>query len=45
MQNIKTAFVPHARFQVLPNSGHYGFAEEPELFNQHLLAFIRQQVL
>lgn len=45
MHNIKTAFIPHAQFHVLPNSGHYGFAEEPELFNQHLLAFIRQQVL
>ncbi len=42
MQNIKTSFIPHAEFHVLPNSGHYAFAEEPELFNQHLLGFIRQ---
>jgi len=42
MRNIQRQFIPHAQFQELPNSGHYGFAEEPELFNQHLLAFIRQ---
>jgi 3-oxoadipate enol-lactonase len=40
MQSIKTSFIPHAEFHVLPRSGHYGFAEEPELFNQHLLGFI-----
>jgi pimeloyl-ACP methyl ester carboxylesterase len=42
MRNIQRQFIPHAQFHELPNSGHYGFAEEPELFNQHLLAFIRQ---
>jgi len=42
MRNIQRQFIPHAQFHSLPNSGHYGFAEEPELFNQHLLAFIRQ---
>ncbi len=40
MQAIKTEFIPHAEFHVLPQSGHYGFAEQPELFNQHLLGFI-----
>jgi len=45
MENIQKSFVPHAEFHVLPQSGHYGFAEQPELFNQHLLGFIRQQVL
>lgn len=41
MQNIKTSFIPQAEFHILPHSGHYGFAEEPALFNQHLLAFIQ----
>lgn len=45
MRNIKASFIPHARFHVLPNSGHYAFAEEPEMFNRHLLDFMREQVL
>lgn len=40
MLNIKTSFIPHAQFRLLPKSGHYGFAEQPELFNQHLLDFV-----
>ena len=44
MENIKKSFIPHAQFHVLPQSGHYAFAEQPELFNQHLLGFIRQHV-
>ncbi|MEO8859284.1 MAG: alpha/beta hydrolase [Burkholderiaceae bacterium] len=42
MRNIKTSFIPHAEFHILPESGHYGFAEQPELFNEHLLGFIRK---
>lgn len=42
MENVKRNFIPHAHFHCLPNSGHYSFAEEPELFNQHLFDFIRQ---
>lgn len=42
MQNIRSAFIPHAQFECLPNSGHYAFAEEPDLFNEHLLKFIGQ---
>lgn len=45
MENIKKSFIPHAQFHVLPQSGHYAFAEQPELFNQHLLGFIREQVV
>ncbi|MEO8544313.1 MAG: alpha/beta hydrolase [Burkholderiaceae bacterium] len=45
MENIKKSFIPHAQFHVLPHSGHYAFAEQPELFNQHLLTFIRQSVV
>lgn len=41
MQAIQTAFIPHAEFHVLPHSAHYGFAEEPALFNQLVLDFIR----
>jgi hypothetical protein len=28
----------------MPHSGHYAFAEQPELFNQHLLDFIGQHL-
>jgi pimeloyl-ACP methyl ester carboxylesterase len=42
MAQIQTRFVPHAELVVLPQSGHYAFAEEHELFNQHLLAFIHK---
>ena len=45
MENIQKSFIPHAQFHLLPQSGHYGFAEQPELFNQHLLSFIRQHVV
>ncbi len=41
MRSIQKQFIPHAQFKELPNSGHYGFAEEPELFNRHLLDFVR----
>lgn len=42
MENVRTSFVPHAEFHCLPESGHYAFAEQPELFNQLLLDFIRR---
>lgn len=42
MLNLQKSFVPHAQFHCLPGSGHYSFAEEPDLFNQILLDFIRQ---
>ncbi|MEZ5640468.1 MAG: alpha/beta hydrolase [Burkholderiaceae bacterium] len=41
MRAIQSTFIPHAQFHVLPQSGHYGFAEQPALFNQLLLDFIR----
>lgn len=44
MQAIKTDYVANADYACLPKSGHYAFAEEHELFNQHLLQFIRQRV-
>lgn len=44
MQDTKTRFVPHADYVCLPQSAHYAFAEEHELFNRHLLEFIREQV-
>jgi pimeloyl-ACP methyl ester carboxylesterase len=44
MRNIQRQFIPQAQVEVLPNSGHYSFAEEPELFNQHLLGFIDQHL-
>lgn len=45
MQNIQKQFVPHARFVSLPNAAHYAFAEQHELFNAHLLRFIREEVV
>ncbi len=44
MQAIKAEHVPQADYACLPHSGHYAFAEEHELFNQHLLQFIRARV-
>jgi pimeloyl-ACP methyl ester carboxylesterase len=44
MRNIQRQFIPQAQFHELPHSGHYGFAEEPELFNQHVLGFIAQHL-
>ena len=44
MQKIKSSFAPHADYFCLPNSAHYAFAEEHDLFNQHLLDFIRNRV-
>jgi len=40
MAAIKTSFIPHAEFHELPHSGHYGFAEQPELFQRLVLDFI-----
>ncbi len=42
MRKIQAEFVPHAQMEILPDSGHYAFAEEPEAFNRHLLAFVEQ---
>lgn len=44
MEKIKN-FIPHAEFHCIPDAGHYSFAEQPALFNQHLLGFIRNSVL
>jgi len=44
MRNIQRQFIPQAQVEVLPNSGHYTFAEQHELFNQHLLRFIKDRV-
>ena len=44
MEGVKTQFIPHADFHCIPDAGHYAFAEQHELFNQHLLQFIRERV-
>jgi pimeloyl-ACP methyl ester carboxylesterase len=44
MERIKTQFVPHADYRLIPDAGHYAFAEQHELFNQHLLRFIADRV-
>ena len=43
MKNIKTTFIPHADFECIPDAAHYAFAEQHELFNKHLLSFVRQK--
>ncbi len=40
MERIKAQFIPHADYVCLPDAAHYAFAEQPELFNFHLLRFI-----
>jgi 3-oxoadipate enol-lactonase len=45
MERIKAQFIPHADYVCLPNAAHYAFAEQHELFNQHLLRFVRERVL
>lgn len=42
MQSVQQQFMPHAEYVCIPDAGHYAFAEQPELFNQHLLGFIRR---
>jgi len=44
MQAIQKQFIPHADYACLPGSAHYAFAEQHELFNEHLLHFIRSRV-
>lgn len=43
MEGIKE-FIPQAEFVCIPDAAHYAFAEQPEEFNRHLLAFIRDRV-
>lgn len=38
-------FIPHARYVCIDGAGHYAFAEQQDVFNRHLLEFIRQDVL
>ena len=45
MQNIQKQFITHADFVSLPDAAHYSFAEQHELFNTHLLSFIREKVM
>lgn len=45
MEGVKTQFIPHADYFCIPDAGHYAFAEQPVLFNQHLLHFIRERVM
>lgn len=45
MEGVKTQFMPHADYACIPDAGHYAFAEQHELFNEHLLGFIRNRVL
>jgi pimeloyl-ACP methyl ester carboxylesterase len=33
-------FIPHAGYARIEGAGHYAFAEQQDVFNQHLLAFI-----
>lgn len=44
MENIRNKFVPHADYFCIQDAGHYAFAEQHEVFNQHLLGFIRSRV-
>lgn len=44
MLAIQKQFVPHADYACLPGSAHYAFAEQHDLFNEHLLTFIRNRV-
>lgn len=37
-------FIAHAEFVCIADAAHYAFAEQHELFNQHLLRFIRDAV-
>jgi 3-oxoadipate enol-lactonase len=45
MERIKKQYIPHADYVCLADSAHYAFAEQHELFNEHLLRFIRERVL
>lgn len=45
MRAVQTQFMPHADYACIPDAGHYAFAEQHELFNDHLLRFIRERVL
>ena len=36
------AKIPHARLVVIPDAGHMASADQPGLFNQHVLAFLGQ---
>lgn len=44
MKGVQTQFMPHADYACIPDAGHYAFAEQHGLFNQHLLGFIRGRV-
>ena len=45
MQSIQAHLVPHAEYICIPGAAHYAFAEQHDIFNQHLLNFIRSRVL
>lgn len=45
MKSVQAQFVPHAEYACIPDAGHYAFAEQHELFNGHLLRFIRERVM
>lgn len=45
MKSVQSQFLPHADYACIPDAGHYAFAEQHELFNDHLLCFIRERVM
>lgn len=44
MKGVQTQFMPHADYVCIPDAAHYAFAEQHEVFNQHLLGFIHGRV-
>ena len=42
LMRMLAAHIPGARFETLPDAGHAGFWERPEVFNGLVLEFIRQ---
>ena len=42
LMRMYAARVKHAETSIIPEAGHSAFWEQPELFNQAVLAFIRK---
>jgi 3-oxoadipate enol-lactonase len=45
MLGVQQRYMRHADYACIPQAGHYAFAEQHTLFNDHLLRFIRERVL
>ncbi|WP_404300475.1 alpha/beta fold hydrolase [Alicycliphilus denitrificans] len=45
MKSVQTQLMPHAEYACIPDAGHYAFAEQHDVFNDHLLRFIRERVM